>query len=81
LVKICCHTLEQSCYCRRPKRAPRLEPASALGISLENSHMVGDCISNVEASWVVECRTIFIDLGYTNEPKPGNASFAVSSTE
>ena len=50
-----------------------LESADELGISLQDSYMVGDRASDVEAGRAAGCRTVFIDLGYTSELKPDNA--------
>jgi len=41
--------------------------------------MVGDRASDVEAGRAAGCRTIFIDLNYTNEPKPAAADHVVRS--
>jgi D-glycero-D-manno-heptose 1,7-bisphosphate phosphatase len=78
-IKVCRHTGADSCNCRKPKPGMLLEAASELGISLADSFMVGDRGTDVEAGHAAGCRTIFIDLGYTSEPKPDSASFTVSS--
>jgi D-glycero-D-manno-heptose 1,7-bisphosphate phosphatase len=79
LVKVCRHTAEDRCSCRKPKPGMLLEAASEFGISLLESYMVGDRASDIEAGQAAGCRNVFIDLGYTREPKPDNASFTVSS--
>jgi D-glycero-D-manno-heptose 1,7-bisphosphate phosphatase len=79
LVKVCRHTASDVCNCRKPKPGMLLESANELGISLPDSYMVGDRASDVEAGRAAGCRTVFIDLGYTNELKPDSASFTVSS--
>jgi D-glycero-D-manno-heptose 1,7-bisphosphate phosphatase len=78
-IKVCRHTGADGCNCRKPKPGMLLEAASELGISLLDSFMVGDRVSDVEAGRAAGCRTVLIDLGYTSEPKPDSASFTVSS--
>ena len=63
------------------KAGHAVESAEEFGILLENSYMVGDRASDVEAGRAAGCRTVFIDLGYTSELKPDNASFVVTSIE
>jgi D-glycero-D-manno-heptose 1,7-bisphosphate phosphatase len=78
-INVCCHTQDQQCQCRKPKPGLLLEAARELGISLQDSYMVGDRASDVEAGRAAGCRTVFIDLGYTNEKKPDNPSLVVTS--
>jgi D-glycero-D-manno-heptose 1,7-bisphosphate phosphatase len=81
LIKVCRHAAAGLCNCRKPKPGMLLEAASEFGISLPDSYMVGDRASDVEAGRTAGCRTVFIDLGYTGEPKPDRPSFAVSSID
>jgi D-glycero-D-manno-heptose 1,7-bisphosphate phosphatase len=78
-IKVCRHTAEDGCNCRKPRPGMLIEAASELGISLPDSYMVGDRAIDVEAGRAAGCRTVFIDLGYTGEPKPDRPSFTVSS--
>ncbi len=78
-VKVCCHTPDQACHCRKPKPGMLLDSASEFGISLSRSFMVGDRASDVEAGRAAGCKTVFIDLDYISEPKPDNATYAVRS--
>jgi D-glycero-D-manno-heptose 1,7-bisphosphate phosphatase len=80
-IKVCCHTQEERCACRKPKPGMLMESAVEWGISLADSYMVGDRASDVEAGRAAGCRTVFVDLGYTSELKPDNASFVVTSIE
>jgi D-glycero-D-manno-heptose 1,7-bisphosphate phosphatase len=79
LIKVCRHTAADGCNCRKPKPGMLLEAASEFGISLPDSYMIGDRATDVEAGRAAGCRTVFVDLGYTSELKPGRASFTVSS--
>ena len=78
-VKVCRHTAEDRCSCRKPKPGMLLEAASEFGISLPDSYMVGDRATDIEAGHAAGCRSVFIDLGYTGEPKPDSPSFTVPS--
>jgi D-glycero-D-manno-heptose 1,7-bisphosphate phosphatase len=80
-IKVCCHTTEESCNCRKPMPGMLLESAREFGISLSDSYMVGDRASDIEAGRAAGCRTVFIDLGYTSELKPDSACFTVSSIQ
>lgn len=78
-VVACCHRQDEACQCRKPKPGMLLDSARAFGISLTGSFMVGDRASDVEAGRAAGCRTVFIDLDYTSEHKPDNATYAVRS--
>jgi D-glycero-D-manno-heptose 1,7-bisphosphate phosphatase len=80
-VKVCRHTAEDRCSCRKPKPGMLLEAACECGILLSDSYMVGDRATDVEAGHAAGCRTVFIDLGYTGEPSPDGASFTVTSID
>jgi D-glycero-D-manno-heptose 1,7-bisphosphate phosphatase len=76
LVKMCPHTRQQQCACRKPKPTLILEAARELEISLPLSFMVGDRSSDVEAGQAAGCRTVLIDLGY-DEPINVRPDFVV----
>lgn len=48
-VCMCIHVPEQECDCRKPKPGLLLHAAGLLGIDLENSAMIGDAITDLEA--------------------------------
>ena len=52
--------LAGSCDCRKPAPGMLLASASALGISLSDSWMIGDTDSDVEAGRSAGCRTILV---------------------
>jgi D-glycero-D-manno-heptose 1,7-bisphosphate phosphatase len=70
LVKVCPHTREAQCACRKPKPGLILAAARQLDIRLDASFMVGDRASDIEAGEAAGCRTVFIDLDYSAERKP-----------
>lgn len=76
-IKTCYHSQKEGCDCRKPKPGMLLDLAREFGICLAASFMVGDRASDIEAGRAAGCKTIFLDLGYTSEPKPDNATFAV----
>lgn len=61
---------------RKPGPGMLLDAASKWSIDLEQSFMVGDRLSDIEAGNAAGCRSIFIDLDYEAEPKPGANTIA-----
>lgn len=51
---------KRDCYCRKPKPGLLLQAAKELDIDLEDSYMIGDSITDVEAGRKAACRTILI---------------------
>lgn len=78
-VRVCPHTRADNCACRKPAPGLLLESAEEFGIDLDRSYMIGDRSTDIEAGKVAGCRTIFIDLGYTAEPRPRDADWTVGS--
>jgi D-glycero-D-manno-heptose 1,7-bisphosphate phosphatase len=78
-IEVCRHTREDACDCRKPKAGMLLSAAKALGIDLDRSFMIGDRESDVLAGRTAGCRTIFIDLDYTSEPRPSEVDWSVRS--
>jgi D-glycero-D-manno-heptose 1,7-bisphosphate phosphatase len=76
-VKACYHTQKEGCRCRKPSPGMLLDSAEEFGVSLPDSFMVGDRASDIQAGRAAGCRTVFIDLGYTSEAKPDNATYVV----
>jgi D-glycero-D-manno-heptose 1,7-bisphosphate phosphatase len=77
-VKVCAHRQDENCGCRKPAPKLLLDAADELNIDLAQSFMVGDRGTDVEAGRAAGCRTVFIDLGYS-ESKPKSAAFTVNS--
>jgi len=78
-IRVCPHTREDKCDCRKPAPGLLISAAEELGIDLARSYMVGDRASDVEAGKAAGCRTLFIDLGYTAEPRPREADWTIGS--
>ena len=75
-IETCYHAQGAGCACRKPKAGMLLSAASALGIDLPRSIMVGDRNSDMGAGRAAGCRTVFIDRGYRDE-RPQNADHVV----
>jgi D-glycero-D-manno-heptose 1,7-bisphosphate phosphatase len=70
-IKVCYHTEEQGCTCRKPKPGMLLEAGRAHGIELSSSFLVGDRWRDVAAGQAAGCRCFFIDYGYRETlPEP-----------
>ncbi len=67
-IKVCYHTDEDGCSCRKPKPGMLLEAADEWDISLEQSYMVGDRWRDVEAGRAAGCTTILVETDY-DEPR------------
>jgi D-glycero-D-manno-heptose 1,7-bisphosphate phosphatase len=80
-VQVCAHTREDACLCRKPGIGMLTTAAAALGIALDRSYMIGDREGDIVAGRSAGCRTVYIDLEYSAEPKPKNADFVVRSLE
>ena len=66
-----CYEDGDDCPRRKPNPGLLLEAAEAHGIDLPASFMVGDRWRDVEAGRRAGCRTVFIDLGYSERrPDP-----------
>ncbi len=78
-IKVCFHAEADNCTCRKPKPGLLLEAAKEREISLSQSWMIGDRWRDVEAGKAAGCRTVFIDHGYTNEPRPRDPDVIVRS--
>jgi D-glycero-D-manno-heptose 1,7-bisphosphate phosphatase len=80
-IQVCAHRREDACLCRKPGVGMLTTAATALGIALDRSYMIGDREGDIVAGRTAGCRTVFIDLEYATEPKPKDADFVVRSLE
>jgi D-glycero-D-manno-heptose 1,7-bisphosphate phosphatase len=53
---------------RKPQPGMLTDAATALGLDLKRSWMVGDRAGDIDAGHAAGCRTIFIDWGYAEKP-------------
>lgn len=56
----CMHDSHQKCYCRKPQPGMLLEAAEKHQISLENSFMIGDRLTDVQAGLNAGCTSFLI---------------------
>lgn len=62
---VCFHDTPDNCACRKPKAGLLMDAAAAYNIDLKRSFMVGDRWSDVAAGQAAGCRTVLIDLPYS----------------
>ncbi len=63
VIKVCYHSDEDRCSCRKPLPGMLLEAAREYAIDLASSYMVGDRWRDVEAGRNAGCKTILLDGG------------------
>ena len=62
-IKICFHTDNDQCQCRKPRPGMLFEATSEWNINVSKSFMIGDRHSDVEAGKNAGCKTILIGDG------------------
>ena len=62
---VCLHDTPDQCHCRKPKPGLLIDAAAAYNIDLSRSFMVGDRWSDIAAGQAAGCRTLLIDLPYS----------------
>ncbi len=63
-IKVCYHTDEDRCACRKPRPGMLLEAAQEWALELPRCVMVGDRWRDIEAGKAVGCKTILVQRGY-----------------
>jgi D-glycero-D-manno-heptose 1,7-bisphosphate phosphatase len=79
-IKVCYHSQQANCSCRKPKPGMLYEAASELNIDLSQSFMIGDRAGDVLAGKAAGCTTIFLDYSYS-ELQAGCEDFIVLSLQ
>jgi D-glycero-D-manno-heptose 1,7-bisphosphate phosphatase len=64
-IYVCYHDNADHCECRKPKPGLLLRAAAEHGIDLPRSWMVGDRWSDVAAGAAAGCKTVLIQLAYS----------------
>ena len=63
----CIHSPGDNCACRKPQPELLLRAASDLGVSLQNSFMIGDKLSDIEAGYNAGCKLNILISGITTK--------------
>jgi D-glycero-D-manno-heptose 1,7-bisphosphate phosphatase len=77
-VRVCMHSDEDACLCRKPKPGLLLDAAAAAFVDLSASFMIGDRWRDIEAGRAAGCRTIFVDRNY-DERQPSHPDLTTHS--
>ena len=75
----CPHDRNGNCQCRKPRPQMLLQAAQEHGIDLQQSWMVGDAPSDIEAGRTAGCRTVWLRPGGFNGENPPPAEFITTS--
>jgi D-glycero-D-manno-heptose 1,7-bisphosphate phosphatase len=67
-IRVCYHTEDDGCQCRKPKPGMLMSAAAQWGIDLRVSVMVGDRWRDVDAGRAAGCRTILVESAYDERP-------------
>ncbi len=76
-IEICPHAQDEGCACRKPKSAMLIRAAEKLRVDLNQSFMIGDRLSDMQAAAGAGCHAIFVDRHYC-EPLPPSDSLLAS---
>jgi len=76
--RVCDHDDSSCCPCRKPKPGLIIHAANDFGIDRTASFMVGDRWRDVDAGAAAGCRTVWIDMGYSERGPSTQPSAKVS---
>jgi D-glycero-D-manno-heptose 1,7-bisphosphate phosphatase len=79
-VFVCYHSQDQNCFCRKPKTGMIEEAKKKFDLNLENSFLVGDRFSDIEAGNKSKLKTIMLGNGYGEYPSV-NPDFKIKRLE
>jgi histidinol-phosphate phosphatase family protein len=77
----CPHDRTGDCQCRKPRPRMLLQAAEEHGIDLQQSWMVGDAASDIEAGHAAGCRTVWLRPANFDGKNPPPAEFSTSSIQ
>ena len=80
-LKVCYHTQNEGCRCRKPLPGMLEEAAEEFGLDLGRCYMIGDRWSDVIAGSEAGCYTIFIDRQYSEYDKRARPDLRVELFE
>lgn len=67
-IKVCYHTDQDGCACRKPKPGMLLQAALEWSLDLPLSFMVGDRWRDIEAGQAAGCKTVLVRYDYDERP-------------
>jgi D-glycero-D-manno-heptose 1,7-bisphosphate phosphatase len=73
-----CSSMSKNSFYRKPNPGMLLKAVKKFNIHIENSYLIGDRWSDIEAGKKIGCKTIFINRDYY-EKKPQSPDFVVRS--
>lgn len=77
-LRVCQHSDEDNCDCRKPKPGMLIEAAKDHGLDLSQCYMVGDRWRDIDAGRAAGCRTVLIDYQYA-ERRPDGMDYTCKS--
>ncbi len=77
-LRVCHHSDEDNCDCRKPKPGMLLDAAKDHGLDLGQCYMVGDRWRDIDAGRAAGCRTVLIDYHYA-ERRPDGMDYTCNS--
>jgi D-glycero-D-manno-heptose 1,7-bisphosphate phosphatase len=75
---VCPHSVEESCLCRKPKPKMLLDAIAEFGLNPEETFMVGDRTSDIEAGKNAGTKTILVKTG-KHKVTSDDATYSASS--
>jgi D-glycero-D-manno-heptose 1,7-bisphosphate phosphatase len=84
MVAHCPHRPEEQCQCRKPEPGLLLSLARDYGVDLEDSVLIGDALTDIDAGQAAGCRTVLVLTGRGREQlaiaaAEGKNGFAVAA--
>jgi len=70
-IRVCYHTDDDRCDCRKPKPGMLVSAARDWAVDLTTSFMIGDRWRDIDAGRAAGCRTILVGSGYDERPAQG----------
>lgn len=77
----CPHDRNGTCQCRKPRPRMLTQAAEEHGINLQESWMVGDAASDIEAGHAAGCRTVWLRPPNFDGQTPPPAEFTTTSIQ
>lgn len=80
-VYYCPHDRNGKCQCRKPRPKMLLQAAQEHGIDLQQSWMIGDAATDIEAGLAAGCRTVWLRPADFNGGNPPPADFSADTIQ